>query len=331
MCVRAEVCALPAATDKLLQHKAVQARRCVISEWLKKNLEMRTRNRANLRFCPILKMQLLLNASKITCYQFSWPNLPSWFGHILFPGVITMHLSRQLPVLLLTIGALYGCSSESESGGTPNENYNWPALIIGETINFTVVNGSEFSVEGVISYTYDSNGSVTGRNPETGAVYTPDSYTYSASGGTAYINLDYFGGAAYENYVLTAEDCDSGTYSLESFDSVVTATSTGTYQVVTTGTCTGITGQETQSTLAGVSVWTSECGEGTIDVYINGDFKGTLNSCYGSAPDFASSGTITTTDLTPGSYTIEGIAAGASWGPSSVTLGAGDELMYEFR
>lgn len=145
--------------------------------------------------------------------------------------------------LLLGIAACGGGSGGS--GGNANVNFNWPARLVGEAIDFTVrdAGGASVAVGSVINYRFDANGSVVGTNPESGRQFFPQSYTYSENGSSANIRLEY-GGGAYERYQLQASDCDSGSYQLESFDGFVSANSSGTYQITTSGTC-GSGGTET--------------------------------------------------------------------------------------
>lgn len=86
------------------------------------------------------------------------------------------------------------------------------------------------------------------------------------------------------------------------------------------------------STTTGISVWTSNSGQGYIDVYINGSFRGTLTSYLSSGtPDYGQSGTVTV-ELAAGSHTISAEAqSGATWEPSSFTLQSGDQLIYELQ
>ena len=103
--------------------------------------------------------------------------------------------------------------------------------------------GASVAVGSVINYRFDGDGSVVGTNPESGSQYYPQSYNYSANGSSATIRLNY-GGGAYERYQLQANDCDSGSYQLESFSGFASANSSGTYQITTSGSCGGGAGGE---------------------------------------------------------------------------------------
>jgi|GEM_PF-2130823 len=155
-----------------------------------------------------------------------------------------MHLiritSRALAGCLLLGLTACGGAGDLSSGGAPNINWNWPAHLIGEAIDFTVrdAGGASVAVGSVINYRFDSAGSVVGTNPESGNQYYPQSYTYSASGSSATITLDY-GGGAYERYRLQASDCDSGSYRLESYSGTASANSSGSYRITTAGSCGG--------------------------------------------------------------------------------------------
>lgn len=164
-----------------------------------------------------------------------------------------MHTNRiaarvVVTCLLLGVAACGGGSGGSSSGGTANINYNWPANLVGEAIDFTVrdAGGASVAVGSVINYRFDAGGSVVGTNPESGSQFYPQSYTYSENGGSATIRLNY-GGGAYERYQLQASDCDSGSYQLQSFDGFFSASSSGTYQITTTGTCGGSGGSGAES------------------------------------------------------------------------------------
>ena len=122
---------------------------------------------------------------------------------------------------------LMGCEEEIESSSSDsNTNWNWPGHVVGTAIDFNIETSAGASVRGTINYRYDANGVVVGTNPESGRQYYPVSYTYTPDGNRATIRLDY-GGGAYEIYRLTANRCNTGTYTSESFDGIQSASSTG--------------------------------------------------------------------------------------------------------
>lgn len=122
---------------------------------------------------------------------------------------------------------------DQSSNQTGNNNYQWPAHIYGTGIDFTVKEntGEAVSINSVIRYFYDENGSVVGLNPETKREFTPESYTYTAEGSVASIKLDYSNGL--ENYTLSPETETTGTYeATASLNSVEVGTHKGTYRII---------------------------------------------------------------------------------------------------
>ena len=261
--------------------------------------------------------------------------------------LISFAIVQRVFLLVLVVFGLAACgeTSDSSSGDSgSNSDYNWPASIVGNRIDFTLTQASGDSVASglTVSYYYDAGGSVVGRNPESGAEYVPDRYSYSAGGSSARIYLDY--GYGYEDYTLYPSSCTTGSYNATSeIYGQASAENSGTY-VITGGTDAcgdavggGSGGSDSgsgsgSSSTAAISVWSSECDEGNIDVYIDSTYRGSLTSCFTSGtPSFGQSGTITVSGLAAGSYSVYGESTTASWGPSSTFLSAGEELLFEFQ
>lgn len=154
--------------------------------------------------------------------------------------MLVLHMKHLFNVTItMVLLFLIGCSGGSSTSGEENDLFNWPANIFGQEIDFTVKTFTGGSVQGTINYSYDESGAVVGTNPETGAKYYPDSYSYSFESGVATIRMEYSGGIAYEEYMLTPISCFTGTYSLTSFDGAISGTSEGDYVITSATSCTG--------------------------------------------------------------------------------------------
>lgn len=85
---------------------------------------------------------------------------------------------------------------------------------------------------------------------------------------------------------------------------------------------------------AAISVWTSivsfPCNTQRIDVYIDSDYEGYLDSYYSSTPDCGDGGTVTVL-VTPGTHEVyaECNDGDTYWGPGDVSVGEGVCYMLE--
>lgn len=115
-------------------------------------------------------------------------------------------------------GSSQDTSGDSANGDNNNGNVSgndegtsWPASIVGDRIELTVVENtsSGLPVGQTIAFDFSPEGKVRGTNLSTGQVLTPTSYTYTPSGDSARIRINYDadgfgGGTGYEDYSLRA-------------------------------------------------------------------------------------------------------------------------------
>jgi hypothetical protein len=85
--------------------------------------------------------------------------------------------------------------------------------------------------------------------------------------------------------------------------------------------------------LAHFCFWSNDGTDGNITVYVDGSQVGQLTQYYlnPSTPSCASPGTLVVTGQ-PGSHTISAQSQvnGQTWGPATVTLASGEQLLYQF-
>lgn len=115
-----------------------------------------------------------------------------------------MNNIKNTTLLFTFLFCLLGIASCGIFSSDENIDYNWPADIVGESIEFTVREPGDSGIPAgsVIIYNYDANGSVGGINPVSNRRYTPDFYTYEADGESATIYLEYSNGDSWEEYIL---------------------------------------------------------------------------------------------------------------------------------
>lgn len=147
-------------------------------------------------------------------------------------------LTHSLKVFLLASITLIfaACGGGSGGGGADQQTVQlkFKADVSGKSIYFTVTqsDGAVIPAGYVIRYTFDYDGDSVGYNPESGASYYPNSYSFTSTSSTVTITLLY-GGGAYEEYTLKPKtECgNEGTFDLESSTGVVSGTAKGNYYI----------------------------------------------------------------------------------------------------
>lgn len=146
-----------------------------------------------------------------------------------------MQSVRRLILAALFAAALSACGGGNEEGSGPNGNITLPSTLVGEAITYTVTDPGTAGIPAgfKIEWTFSSGGVIQGRNPVSGQVVTPNSYTYQANGSTGYVDVRYVQGTqtAYEIYTMTAITPTTGTYTYEGNTGTGPKTAAGTYAV----------------------------------------------------------------------------------------------------
>ena len=147
-----------------------------------------------------------------------------------------MTSARRLLLVALFAFVVSGCGGgEDESGSGSNNNITLPSTLVGQVITYTVTNSGTAGIpQGYkIEWTFSSGGVIRGRNPVSGQVVTPNSYTYRISGGAGFVDVRYVQGTqtAYEIYTMTGTSERSGSYTYEGNTGNGVKTAAGTYAI----------------------------------------------------------------------------------------------------
>lgn len=130
---------------------------------------------------------------------------------------------------------LSACGGGSETGSGENANIQLPSTLVGQSISYKVTNSGTagIPVGYEILWTFSSGGVIKGKNPVTGQVVTPNTYSYQVSGDKGAVDVRYVQGTqtAYEIYTMTAQTQSSGTYTYEGNTGTGVKTAAGTYTV----------------------------------------------------------------------------------------------------
>jgi hypothetical protein len=142
---------------------------------------------------------------------------------------------RRLVLSALVAAALSACGGGDEGDSGANSNITLPRTLVGQVITYTVTNSGTagIPVGYKIEWTFSSGGVIRGKNPVTGQVVTPSSYTYEVRGSDGYADVRYVQGTqtAYEIYRMTGVTSSSGTYTYEGNTGTGVKTAAGTYSV----------------------------------------------------------------------------------------------------
>ncbi|MGI9553075.1 MAG: hypothetical protein ACR2MT_17850 [Aurantibacter sp.] len=141
-------------------------------------------------------------------------------------------MKKYVHLSLIAVFTLFSCETDTETG--EESVHEWPSSISGCNININLEDAEGASVEAglTIRYTFSlPSEQVSGVNPENGATYTADSYSYDPLGNKGVVTL-FYGQAAFEEYTLTPNSETGGTYTSESFNGAFSASSSGTYTYI---------------------------------------------------------------------------------------------------
>ena len=238
-------------------------------------------------------------------------------------------------VAMITLGLISCAETGSDIGSSGSSGTGAPDSIIGYKLVQTVTGndgkpttisvGREIIYEFISSTTIYSGGGL--------AELPTTSWSYSASGDTGIVRLNYDAGYSVETLKFTSST--GGTYtSFSELNSGTTGDVSGTFIITGSGTAaddTGTDGACTETT-GQLTIYTSVGDEGSIAVSVDGSSAGTLSSYYttgGPTCGTSDSGTITRT-LSAGSHSVSATSdTGSSWGPTSQSITACECLTLE--
>lgn len=244
--------------------------------------------------------------------------------------------TKYLSLFFLTMFLLFltGCMHEEEDeGGTA------PSSIIGMKMVQTV--SSSFADPGInvvqpgdtVTYQFIDSTTIQGAGLET---YPTTSWSYSVSGNTATVRLNYVNGFSEET--LTFTSATGGTY--RSFNQLNTGGSgehEGTFTITDIfggGGGGGDSACVTDNT-GQISIYTSvDTGGGSISVSLDGGSVGTLTQLFTTgAPSCGapSDGGVITRTLSAGTHSVTANNTNASWGPSNVSITQCGCLTFELN
>lgn len=222
---------------------------------------------------------------------------------------------------------LVACADESSSSSSGSGSGSGSSGSASSELIGTWSLDSAQAQGGNVTISFDSNGRGENVIDVSGFQKETRGYSYRESGDQLFLTYDEVGA---EGTPSTITELTSTKLTLRNPDN-----STGFYtRVGSSGSGSGSGSSSTSSGTAGISVWMSTSALGSVDVYIDGTKRGTLMDAFISVPtSFGHRFNVTVTGLAPGSHTIraDSGATGGTWGPTTVNLDAGDQLLYELR